>query len=278
MSIDILMITYDRPDYTKLTLSSLLDTCDDTMRVWLWHNGQDARTLAVTKSFTDHPRVSRFHHSPTNQRLRAATNWLWGDSEADYLAKVDDDCIVSTGWAQTLRRAHEDNQRFGVIGTWRFYEEDFVPTLANRKIAGFAGGHQLMQNPWVQGSGYLLKRACLGDIGLLREGESFTQWCIRLAARGWINGWYYPFIHEEHLDDPRSPLTGLKSDADLQRRLPLSAANRGITTLAAWEQRMRDSALALQKSSPDPRDYLGMRGRFRSLGKRLSRFKDHLTG
>lgn len=276
MSSDILMITYDRPEYTKLTLSRLLDTCDETMGVWLWHNGQDARTLAVTRSFANDPRVRRFHHSPTNQGLTAPTNWLWENSEAEYLSKVDDDCIVSPAWARTLRRAHEDNADFGVIGCWRFYEEDFVPELANEKIRSFRGGHRLMRNPWVQGSGYLLKRTCVDDIGPLRDGESFPAWCIRLATRGWVNGWYYPFIHEEHLDDPRSPHTALKSDADLQRRLPLSAARRGVTTLAEWEQQMRDSALALQQASIDPRDHQGVRARIRSLLGRKRRLGGRL--
>lgn len=271
MITDILMITYDRPAYTRTTLSALLDTCDETMQVWLWHNGDDEETLAAVSSFRDHPRVHRFHHSPENVGLTTPTNWLWTEATGTYVSKIDDDCIVSPEWAQTLRRAHEDHPGFGVIGSWRFYEEDFVPRLAERKIATFPGGHKVMRNPWVQGSGYLLKRAGIDDIGILRDGESFTAWCIRLAAQGWDNGWYYPFIQEEHLDDPRSPFTGLHTDADLQRRLPLSAARRGVTTLGEWEQQMRDSALALQRTPVDPGAYLGLRGRLRSLAMQLRR-------
>ena len=44
-SIDILMITYNRPEYTRLSLERLLATCDESMRVWVWHNGTDEETL-----------------------------------------------------------------------------------------------------------------------------------------------------------------------------------------------------------------------------------------
>src|ERR1700741_2603147 len=72
--IDILMITYDRPEYVRLSLPHLLDSCTDDARVWLWHNGTDAATLAAVEEFRHDPRVHRFHHSPVNAGLREPTN------------------------------------------------------------------------------------------------------------------------------------------------------------------------------------------------------------
>ena len=91
---DVLMITYNRPDYTRLALSELLARCDASMRVWVWHNGDDAETLALVRSFEDHPRFHRFHHSEQNVGLTAPTNWLLADATGAYLSKVDDDCVV----------------------------------------------------------------------------------------------------------------------------------------------------------------------------------------
>lgn len=270
-SVDILMITYDRPQYARLSLQRLLDTCDEDMRVWIWHNGEDAATLATVESFLDHPRVAEFHHSPENQRLTAPTNWLWENSRATFLSKVDDDCLVSPGWADVLRGAHHDCPPFGVVGSWRFLDEDFVYRIAKRKIRTFPGGHRLLENFWVQGSGYLLKRRCVEEQGLLRPGQSFTDYCIQLALRGYRNGWYYPFIREEHMDDPRSPWTGLRSDEDLLRRLPLSAKQSGIRTLEDWENQQRDSARLLQAASVDPRHYQGWRRWARAGRSRLRR-------
>ena len=271
MSIDILVITYRWAHYAQRSLEALLDTCDDSMRVWLWHNGVDEETLATARSFRTHPRVAAFHHSLENQKLRTPTNWMWSQAGGDYVSKVDDDCLVASDWADKLRKAHEDEPRFGVIGSWRFYDEDFEPDLAGKKIATFRGGHKVMRNAWVQGSGYLMKRRCVEEQGLLRKNQSFTDYCVEVAHRGYVNGWYYPFVHEEHLDDPRSPMTGLHSDADLLDRLPLSAQQRGITTLADWEARMRASAKSLQAADPDPRQYRRGHRRLQRLLSRMAR-------
>ena len=92
--IDVLMITYNRPAYTRLALSELLARSDDSMRVWLWHNGEDAETLEVVREFEEHPRVYRSYHSKENLGLTGPTNWLFENAKGAYISKVDDDCVV----------------------------------------------------------------------------------------------------------------------------------------------------------------------------------------
>ncbi|MFQ5653451.1 MAG: glycosyltransferase family A protein [Planctomycetota bacterium] len=269
--IDLLMITHNRPEYTRLSLTRLLDSCDETMRVWLWQNGDHEETLEIARSLSHHPRVHAFHHSPENRLLSEPTNWLWENARGDYLSKVDDDCLLPDGWGATLRACHEQIPELGVVGCWRFQDEDFVPELAQRKLREYPGGHTLLRNFWVEGSGYLLKRACVEEAGLLKEGQSFTSYCIDLALGGWIHGWYYPFIPQEHMDDPRAPHSGLKDDADLIRLLPLSARRNGVTTLAEWEAQLRRSARLVQEASIDPRDYRGWRKTARRMRRRIKR-------
>lgn len=268
-TIDVLMITYNRPKYTRLALTRLLETCDDRMRVWVWQNGNDPATLDVVQSLTGHPRLHRFHHSPENQRLTAPTNWLFQESDGDFVSKVDDDCLMPFGWADTLRQAHADEPRFGVLGCWRFPEEDFRPDVASRKIKAFSGGHRLMLNCWVEGSGYLMRRQCVEQQGLLREGSSFTRYCIDVARRGWVNGWYFPFLYQEHMDDPASDNCEIREDADLLKSPPLMAQRWGVTTVSEWRNCFRDEALQLQAASPDPRAYVGWRRRMGSVRKRI---------
>ena len=259
-SIDILAVTYNRPHYTKLSLQRLLDTCDQSMRVWIWHNGNDAETLGVVRSLATHPRVHCFHHSPENKKLREPTNWLWKNSTGQYVCKLDDDCLLPSGWAQTLRAAHEANPKLGVIGCWRFCPEDFRPDIAGTKIHELAGGHRLLRNLWVDDSGFLMKRECIESIGLLRHDEWFDgRYCIRLAQAGWLIGWYYPFIMQDHMDDPRSPNTGVKTDADVIRTAPLTAQRNGICTVAAWDEMLRRTALHLQSAPLHIKYYTGWR-------------------
>jgi GT2 family glycosyltransferase len=269
-AIDVLMITYNRPQYTELALRRLLETCDPDVRVWIWHNGTDAATLDVVKAMLSHPRVHRFYHSPENRKLREPTNWLWKSSTGQFLSKVDDDCLMPEGWADTLRRAHADVPRLGVVGCWRFPDEDFEPELAQRKIESLPGGHRVMKNMWVEGSGYLMKRQCVEQQGLLGPDQSFSDYCIRLAARGWVNGWYFPLLYQEHMDDPRSPRSLLRSDEDLKRYLPLSALKTGVTTLEQWQAQLRRSARLLQQAAYNPTARLGWRRVVGAIRRRVS--------
>jgi hypothetical protein len=265
------MVTHDQPGYVRLSLDRLLETCVDGMRVWIWHNGTHEETLEVSRAFGDDPRVARFHHSVENRPLRDPINWLFQSSDAEFLSKVDDDCLVSPGWASTLMVAHRDVERLGVLGSWRFYEEDFEPELSLPKIAELPGGHRVLRNFWVQGSGFVMKRSCVDRHGALARKESFTNYCVRLALAGWINGWYYPFVIEEHMDDPRSPHTRFRTDDDLRRRPPLTAQRNDVTTVAEWQEQVKRSAHTSQAAPLDPRYFRGWRLRRRTLGLRLRR-------
>lgn len=269
---DIIMITYRSTGYLDLTLPRLLDTLGDDDRVWLWHNGEDEATIEALRPFTQDDRVLRYHHSRENVKLREPTSWLWRESSARFVSKVDDDCLVSPGWLDTFTAAHDANPDFGVIGSWRHPPEDFRPELAARKIQTYAGGHRLLRNLWVQGSGYLMSRALTTRHGLLGPAESFTDYCIRAARGGAVNGFYYPFVPEDHMDDPRSPHTLIRTDADLLSRMPLSASVNGVCTVEEWTEQLRRSAHVLQTASLDPRAYSGWRAKSRAARRRLSRW------
>ncbi len=71
------------------------------------------------------------------------------------------------------------------------------------------------------------------------------------------------------MDDPRSPNSALKTDADLLAELPLSAKRTGVTTLGAWAAQQQNSARVVQMASIDPRDYVGWRKAARSARRKL---------
>ncbi|WP_380165814.1 glycosyltransferase family 2 protein [Jannaschia sp. R86511] len=268
--VDLVMITFRRAEYVRMTLPHLLSSIDDRTRVWLWHNGDDADVMSVVDQYRDHPRVHRVHHSPDNVRLRPPTNWLWQEAEGELLGKVDDDCMLEDGWVGRLRAAHAAAD-LGVLGSWRFQPEDYRPDLAGPKTVELPGGVTLLRNHWVQGSGYLVPRQVVEEVGPLREGQTFTRWCLEVARTGRSNGWLLPFVHEEHLDDPRAPHSSLRTDEDLRRHLPLSAQAHGVTRLSDWTDQMRRSALVVQQASLDLSAYDGWRARGRRLARRAQR-------
>lgn len=273
MTVSVLMITYNRAEYTRLSLETLCRTLPDSARVTVWDNNSNAETRAVLKEFESHPRVERVIYHTRNDRLRGPTNWFWEQTKnSDFVSKVDDDCLMPAGWCETLIEAHRDIPKAGALGCWRFLDEDFQPELARRKIQTF-GKHQLMRNCWVEGSGYLMKREMVDRLGPLREGESFPSYCIRGAAEGYIHGWYYPFLFQEHMDDPRVPHSAMKTEADFQQLRPLSAETFAIQNRAEWIERLKYSAWSLQAISFDPRDHIGWRANLRRRVNKLLRTK-----
>lgn len=269
IDVDVLMITHNRPEYTRVSLGRLLESSVGRARIWLWHNGEDAETLDVVRGYAS--RAYRFHHSKENVRLREPTNWLLENAQGSFLGKVDDDCVVPLDWIDQLTRAHRDVPELGVVACWHFQPEDFLPELANRKIKDFGGGHKVLVNTWVGGSGYLMKRACVDRVGLISSNQSFTGYCIEIARAGWTNGWIYPFLYQDHMDDPRSPRSGIKTDEDLASRLPLGARKTGVRTVEEWTAQLIESARGVQQAPIDKAYWSPRRRMLRRIRKKLRR-------
>jgi len=240
------------------------------MRVWVWHNGSDRATLDVVRSLQSHPRLHRLHHSPENVALTQPTNWFWQHARGELVGKIDDDVLVPDNWAQILRAAHVDEPRFGAISIWHLGQTSFDEQRAQHKIRSFRSGHRIVQNPWINGGGYLMKRRCIRHIGGLRKTEPFPHYCRRLAWLGWINGWYYPLLHDQNMDDPRSPFTLFTSDQAFVEHAPLTARRNGITTVDGWKELLDNNALWIQDSPVQP-------GRMFPLRKPLYQFVNLLS-
>jgi glycosyltransferase involved in cell wall biosynthesis len=273
-SADILMITYRRPQYVQLSLQSLLDNCPADSRIWVWHNGDHDETLQVVSSFRDHPRFFRFHHSLANVGLHDPINWVWQEAEGRFLSKVDDDCVLEADWVERLSAALDASDKLGVLGSWRFQPEDYRPDLAEAKLVA-VNGHTILRNHWVQGSGFLFRRDLLQLTGRLLPGETFTRWCLRVARAGYTNGWLFPFVHEDHMDDPRSPNTLYTNDDAFQALRPLSAYATGVETVADWLEQTKRDAVDVQSASLDLKHYFGWRFRRKNA---LRKVRKALTG
>ncbi|MBE2179869.1 MAG: glycosyltransferase [Chthoniobacterales bacterium] len=243
---DVLMIAHNRPEYLELALPALLESGDETLRVWVWQNEAYQQVTEIIDKHIGHPRLHRVHRSTHNAKLREPTNWLWSESDAPYVGKVDDDTLVPREWLETLRVAHERYRQFGVLGCWVHPETDYDEGAARKKISRF-GGVKILENPWMAGSAYLMKRACVQQNGVLSPDDTFPQYCVRLAWDGWINGWLLPLLLAEHMDDPRSPHCILKTQEDFEKFTPLTAKRNGVKTLEEWKELNRISAVEILK-------------------------------
>ena len=194
--------------------------------------------------------------------------WLWRESEGPLVAKVDDDCLVHPGWLATMVELHGRGDRFGALCAWHYAPDDFDEALAAPKIEEI-DGVRILRNLWTAGSGYVMARALVDECEAIREGESWHGFCLRASGHGWISGWPVPLILQDHLDDPRVDGSGVQSDRDLERYLPLSARSLGITTVEAWSDALRADARHVQTASIDPSTYRGIKPLIRRVGRRL---------
>lgn len=268
VDVDVLLVAHARANYLARSLPRLLDSLPSGARAWVWQNESHPETSKIIAHHKSHPRFYRFHHSARNRYLAAPTNWLWTHSEGRLLGKVDDDCLVPDGWIQDLAAAHQ-HPRIGIIAAWHFLPEDLLPRTLDERTAPIGGGRRIIRNCWVGGSGYLMKRACVIENGFLSEERSFTRFCLDASLQGWEIGWHYPLVLQDHMDDPRSPNTGIISDEDLLAQMPLGARKLVEPTLDNWIGQLKASAHEVQTASLRPKDHLGWRKRLRRFGTRI---------
>jgi GT2 family glycosyltransferase len=269
MTIHLAFITYNRLDYTKLALASVLADPTEEFSLTIWDNASTDGTVEYLKKEVNDPRISDVIFFKENIGQTAAVNKIWSNSKADLLGKLDNDCLITPGWTRILARAHRDIPKLGVVACWHFRPEDFDYERAKHKIQTF-GKHQILRHPWTCGTGLLFKRETFERFGPM-QGKGTTDYWLRMALAGYVNGYYYPLVCQEHMDDPRSPHTLLKSDEDLQRYMPVTSGTFGILSLGGWIQFLREDAMMTQVASADPKHYVGWRAILRRLKGKLRR-------
>lgn len=261
---DILYISHRRPGYVHKSLPALLDSLPPGARLWIWQNGLDPATLEAVRQYKDHRAVHRYHESPENVRLYPPIQWVLTEGKGRFFSKVDDDCIMPPGWVETLCGHLSQDPALGVLGCWRFQDEDYIPELAEKKILK-RPTCSVLQNLWVEGSGFMVDRRWIARIGGMKSGERLPSLFKRIGAAGAINGWIMPFVCQDHMDDPRSPNTGILDNEDIHRDLPLSWDFRGELTVESWTAQLRRSAAHVQRAPLDPKLYIGSMARLRAM-------------
>ncbi len=268
MEIDLIFISYNRLPYVRLTLPRLLEDPTEEFSLTIWDNGSTDGTREYLSSVDD-ARIVRKVFPDENAYLHGAVNDVVSKSSADVIGLVFDDILVTPGWTRILAKAHADVPEFGMIGSWHFPSEDFDYELAKWKIQKF-GEHRVIRSVSTGVGAGLVKVKAMKECGPLESSRTTYYW-IQMALRGYVNGYYFPLIHADHLDDPRSPHSRIKNEEDFQRDPPTTAKCHGLNSMDEWIQSLRNDALIIQTGSFDPKKYVGWRGKFRRLGKKIIR-------
>jgi GT2 family glycosyltransferase len=270
MKIHLAFLTYNRLDYTKLALAALLADPAEEFSLTIWDNGSSDGTQDYLKTVRDR-RIVKMVFSEKNLGQTYVTNKIWSETDAELVGKVDNDCLVTTGWTRILAKAHQDLPQLGVVGCWHFFPGDFDYERAKHKIQTF-GNHRIFRHPWVDGSALLVKRKVYQQYGPCREKEYLTRFWLRLALAGYVNGFYYPLVYQEHMDDIRSKHNRLQKMSFEEAYKYIPAFQSGhIKDLQTYHQLHKEILDNLLEGPFNPKFYCGWRARCRRL---LEKAKD----
>jgi len=272
MKIDMLFITYNRLPYVRISLPSLLAASRDDFALTIWDNGSTDGTREYLSSVRD-PRIIRTVLSRENVKLHGAVNDVVSKSKADLFGIVFDDFILTPGWTTILAKAHADVPEFGLIECWYFGPDEFDYQRCKQKIQTF-GAHQVLRHPWNGVGAGLVKVKTMREVGPLESSRTTNYW-VRMAQKGYVNGWYYPLVYAEHFDYPWSKHFPYADRFDEWLAKCSTAQHQGIRSFEdakAWHQIVMSNIL------DDPWDvkyYVGWRGKLRRGEDKLRRV---LTG
>lgn len=270
MKIALVYITFNRLPYTQLSLPRLLEDPTEDFDLYIWDNGSTDGTPEYLKSISD-PRIKDIAFRPTNEGQSPAVNHAWTTSDADLLGKVDNDCLVTPGWTRTFASAHAEVPELGGVSCWQFPDGDFNYERARHKIRNF-GNHSLLSHPYISGSAFLTRREDYQRFGPITQ--TFPSYWIALASSGRVNGWYYPLIQQEHMDDPRSEHC-LLPDIIESRDLPFALRHRGLQSRAEFEAWIRQDVWTILGQPSDPWYFTGWRAALRRARRRWNARLNH---
>ena len=209
----LLMVTYNRLDYTRLALESVLALDYPNLQIAVFDNASTDGTVAYLEQRIAGERRARLIASPVNRGVVYPMNAVWeSDHGAELLAKVDNDTWVPPDLLHRLAECHQRSQRFGVLSGFHFRAEG--EALADDSRVSELDGVRVLSQPYVGGCAVMVRREVLDRLGpipcrnegqqgpLMDSGWTFYQ--QRMNDDGLVNGYPWPPIHVDHMEDVRS--------------------------------------------------------------------------
>lgn len=209
----LLMVTYNRLEYTRLALESVLKLDYPNLHIVVWDNASTDGTVDYLRQRLSGIERARIVASPTNRGVVWPMNEVWwSDPAAELLAKVDNDTLVPPDLLTRLSECHARHEGFGVLSGFHFREEGEA-LAEDHRVKSF-GGVRMLPQPYVGGCAVMIRRRTLIKLGAIEcqphsasgpvMDSGWTGYQQRLTAAGFINGYPWPPIHVEHMEDTRS--------------------------------------------------------------------------
>jgi glycosyltransferase involved in cell wall biosynthesis len=214
LSIDVVVCTYDNASSLDRTLGALAAQRDEEGVDW-------AVTVVDNNCTDDTPAVCARHgvrvvHEPIQGLTPARASGVRATAR-EWVAFVDDDCLVAPDWIARAAAAAAEHPRAGAIGGRVIVEwQGGTPRHAARYEWAYAAqdhGPTPRRVPFLVGAGLVMRRAAIADTGWLerqlladRVGRRLVsggdvEIALRLAARHEL--WFDPRLTLRHAIDAR---------------------------------------------------------------------------
>jgi 2-polyprenyl-3-methyl-5-hydroxy-6-metoxy-1,4-benzoquinol methylase/GT2 family glycosyltransferase len=220
----LLMVAYNRLEYTRLALEAVLKLDYPNLNVIVWDNASTDGTVEYLRerlgaerhrgrSLQNAPQLT-FIPSPMNRGVVFPMNEVWSsDPEAELLAKIDNDTLVPPELLKRLAESHLRSNQFGVLSGFHFRQEG--EALAEEHRIKTFDGVRVLPQPYSGGCAVMIRREVferIGRIGCRSDGPNgrpfmdsgWTAYQQRLTQEGFVNGYPWPPIHVDHMEDTRS--------------------------------------------------------------------------
>jgi O-antigen biosynthesis protein len=209
----LLMVTYNRLEYTRQALEAVLKLDYPNVQLVVWDNASTDGTLDYLRQRLSGIEHARLIASPTNRGVVWPMNEVWrSDPSAALLAKIDNDTLVPPDLLTRLAECHARHDRFGVLSGFHFRQEG--EALAEDFRVKSFGDVRILPQPYVGGCAVMVRRRTLDELGPIDcqpraasapfMDSGWTAYQQRMTAAGYINGYPWPPIHVEHMEDTRS--------------------------------------------------------------------------
>jgi len=186
---DIILVTFNRVDYTKRTVASLISSgayagCQRFIIV-------DNHSLeeGMTEFLDNMAKYEKMFivRRPTNDGWGMAVNDALGMSRAEYIFLSNNDVEYSPGFMERLFEIFKAHTEIGILGVWRHTSHNFMANV-------WADFREMDNVPAI---GWLLPKKAMEVVGMLPEkgacltrggnGED-TEYVLRMKAAGYLVG------------------------------------------------------------------------------------------
>jgi glycosyltransferase involved in cell wall biosynthesis len=196
------MVTFNRLDYTKKAIPSVLNQTVKKFELHIVDNNSTDGTVEYLKSLND-PRVKLTLWNQ-NKGLSAATNFVFHHSDSQFFGKVDNDVIIPADWLERCLEAHKAYPDFGFIGGCHFTPAQLEPY---KPIIDELNGIRVWRKTHIGGACFLIKAKDYFKYGPV-NGQGImglSDYQIKFHENGKVNGFLYPFIWVDHMEYGESP-------------------------------------------------------------------------